>query len=114
MALPPKPVTRLIERDDDFRRVVDELLEVPAFAVDTEFHREKTYYPRCAMVQIAWPGRLVLIDPLAVGLEPLAALRSTPLSRTPAEKRLHVPPGPADPPGTPPTGTDLARCGHLC
>ena len=34
MALPPKPVTRLIERDDDFRRVVDELLEVPAFAVD--------------------------------------------------------------------------------
>ncbi len=73
MALPPKPVTRLIERDDDFRRVVDELLEVPAFAVDTEFHREKTYFPQLALVQVGWGDQIVLVDPLAVDLQPFAA-----------------------------------------
>ncbi len=38
----------------------------PRYAIDTEFHREKTYFPRLALVQIAWPGGLVLIDPLAI------------------------------------------------
>jgi len=65
-------VFELITTDEALEAAVDELLEQPAYALDTEFHREKTYYPRCAMVQIAWPGRLVLIDPLAVGLQPLA------------------------------------------
>lgn len=64
----------LITTDAALQEAVDALRLEPAYALDTEFHREKTYYPRCAMVQIAWPGRLVLIDPLAVSLEPLAAV----------------------------------------
>ena len=52
--------------------VVDELLDEPRYAVDTEFHRERTYFPKVALVQLAWPGRTVLIDPLAVSLEPLS------------------------------------------
>ncbi|MFQ5558406.1 MAG: ribonuclease D [Acidimicrobiales bacterium] len=52
--------------------VVAALLDEPRYALDTEFHRERTYWPKVALVQIAWPGRLVLIDPLAVDLEPLA------------------------------------------
>ena len=43
-------------------------------AVDTEFHREKTYFPKVAMVQVAWSDGLVLIDPLAVDLRPMARL----------------------------------------
>ncbi|HUP74377.1 MAG TPA: ribonuclease D [Acidimicrobiales bacterium] len=52
--------------------VVDELLDEPRYAVDTEFHRERTYFPKVALVQLAWPGRSVLVDPMAVSLEPLS------------------------------------------
>jgi ribonuclease D len=46
----------------------------PQYAIDTEFHREKTYFPHLALVQIGWPGDLVLIDPLALDLRPLERL----------------------------------------
>jgi ribonuclease D len=58
--------------------VVAALETVPAYAVDTEFHRERTYYPKLALVQIAWAGGLVLIDPLSVELSPLSAVLSGP------------------------------------
>ena len=45
-----------------------------AYALDTEFHRERTYYPRLALVQIAWHDQLAVIDPLAVPITPLAKL----------------------------------------
>jgi ribonuclease D len=41
-------------------------------ALDTEFLREKTYYPKLCLVQIATPERVVCIDPLAI--EDLAPL----------------------------------------
>lgn len=50
----------------------------PAYAVDTEFHRERTYYPQLALVQIAWAGGLVLVDPLSVDLSPLSRVLSGP------------------------------------
>ena len=40
--------------------------------MDTEFHREKTYFPKVALVQVAWEEGLVLIDPLEVDLTSLA------------------------------------------
>jgi ribonuclease D len=44
-------------------------------ALDTEFMREKTYYPKLCLVQIGIPGRCVCIDPLALDdLEPLYEL----------------------------------------
>lgn len=52
--------------------LVAELLDQPRYAVDTEFHRERTYYPKVALVQIAWEGGVALVDPLAVSLDPLA------------------------------------------
>ncbi len=63
---------RWIETDDAFVEVVEELLEVEAFAVDTEFHRERTYYPQLALIQLAWGDEIALVDPLAVDLAPFA------------------------------------------
>jgi len=37
-------------------------------ALDTEFVREKTYYPQLALVQLAVPGEILLIDPLIPGM----------------------------------------------
>ena len=51
-------------------RVIEQVLHEPAYAIDTEFLRERTYFPRLALVQIAWPTGLVLIDPLVVDLAP--------------------------------------------
>lgn len=63
--------------DASFAACVDDALGVEAFALDTEFHRERTYYAHVALVQIAWPGRLILVDSLAVSLAPLARLLET-------------------------------------
>jgi ribonuclease D len=69
---------RWIDRQADLDDLLAELVNEPRYAIDTEFHREKTYYPRLALVQIAWPGGLVLIDPLAVDPRSLAKLFESP------------------------------------
>jgi len=53
---------------------IEHAVAAPAYALDTELHRERTYYPALALIQIAGGERLVLIDPLAVDVTPLAAL----------------------------------------
>ena len=45
----------------------------PLVAMDTEFIRERTYYPQLALVQLAVPGEVLLVDPLAEGIPPLLA-----------------------------------------
>lgn len=62
----------------EFERIVDELCGVERYAIDTEFHRERTYYPRLALVQIGWGGRIVLVDPLAVDVTSLRRLFAAP------------------------------------
>ena len=44
------------------------------YALDTEFHRERSYYPQLALVQLAWGDELVLVDPLAVDIRELVPL----------------------------------------
>jgi ribonuclease D len=63
---------RIVTTESALDDLVAELLDQPRYAVDTEFHRERTYYPKVALVQIAWEGGLALVDPLAVSLQPLA------------------------------------------
>ena len=63
-----------IEDDLALDEVVDEILLQPRYAIDTEFHREKTYYPKLALVQLKWGNKTALVDPLAVDPRGLARL----------------------------------------
>ncbi len=56
----------------------------PTVALDTEFIRERTYYPQLALVQLAIPGEILLVDPLVPGMDD--ALR--PLLLDPAVTKL--------------------------
>jgi ribonuclease D len=62
--------------DDSARldALVDELVGEEYYAVDTEFHTERTYWPRLALIQLAWRDRVALVDPLAVDPAPLRRL----------------------------------------
>ncbi|MFV0476025.1 MAG: ribonuclease D [Pikeienuella sp.] len=75
----------LIATQPELERVCEEMARAPYVTVDTEFMRERTYWPQLCLVQMARPldedGRenAVLIDPLAdLDLEPLFALMRNP------------------------------------
>jgi ribonuclease D len=54
--------------------------------LDTEFIRERTFYPQLALVQLSVPGEVLLVDPLAPGVA--QALRPLLLDRS-VEKIMH-------------------------
>ena len=60
-----------IAEQSELDRLVDELVDSAAYALDTEFHRERTYLPKLALVQLATRDRLALVDALAVDVAPL-------------------------------------------
>ncbi len=59
----------LITKSADIADFCDEVSKAEYIAVDTEFVREKTYWPILCLVQIATPDRAVAIDPLANGID---------------------------------------------
>ena len=61
-----------------FATLVDELGSCDVYGLDTEFHREKTYFPHLALLQISWEGGIALVDPLAVDVAPLAEVLDGP------------------------------------
>jgi ribonuclease D len=77
----------LITDQDALAQLVRRLLTVARYALDTEFHRERTYWPHLALVQVAWPPSpdepsaesvgVALIDPLSVDIRPLAQVLSS-------------------------------------
>jgi ribonuclease D len=67
---------RFIDDQRSFGDLVERLREAPAYAVDTEFHRERTYFPHVALVQIADAHGVSLVDALAVDLGPLREVLS--------------------------------------
>lgn len=68
------PMYTLVTTDNELDAVIDQAISADRYAIDTEFHRERTYYPQVALIQLAWSGGLVLIDPLEVDVKPLADL----------------------------------------
>lgn len=78
---PGEIVYQWVDTQDHFDDILAELLAVDRYALDTEFHRERTYWPKLALIQVAWQpdGRdgiqeLALIDPLAVDISGFGAL----------------------------------------
>jgi len=55
----------LIESPAALAALCDELKTQDCIAVDTEFAREKTYFPHIGLIQIAGDDRIACIDPLA-------------------------------------------------
>ena len=70
----PTVITTSSSLDD----VVAEASAADRYAIDTEFHRERTYYPKVALVQLGWADQVVLIDPLQVDLSAMAKLLDGP------------------------------------
>ncbi len=69
---------KLITTSDELAEVIAAVSTVDRYALDTEFHRERTYFPQVALIQIGWfegdEHHIALIDPLAVDVAPLATV----------------------------------------
>jgi len=63
------PTMDLITRTEDLAAVCAKLAAAPFIAVDTEFMREQTFWPRLCLIQIAGGETEVLIDSLAPELD---------------------------------------------
>ncbi len=60
---------RIIENTADLRELVGELESAPYIALDTEFMRDSTYWPKLCLLQVAAAGVAAIVDPLADGLD---------------------------------------------
>jgi ribonuclease D len=68
----------LVADTSEVEQLVSEFSGAEAYALDTEFHGEGRYYPRLAVIQLAVPGRLAVIDAEAVDLRHLQRLFAGP------------------------------------
>lgn len=68
--------TRLyVTTTQELAEAVDQLMACSVVAIDTEFMRERTYYSRLCLIQIAGGDHTFLIDPLGeINLDPLRPL----------------------------------------
>lgn len=57
-----------IASDHELLEVLAQIKHEDRYALDTEFHREKTYFPQLALIQLKWGKTIALVDPLAVTL----------------------------------------------
>jgi ribonuclease D len=71
---PARPPYRWIDDQRGFEDFVARAASCPTYALDTEFHRERTYWAHLAVVQLAAGGEVAVVDALAVDVTPLRAL----------------------------------------
>jgi ribonuclease D len=69
---------RFVDTADELAALIEGVRDEPRYALDTEFHGERSYWPRLALIQLAWPGGVALIDPLTVDPAPLGELLAGP------------------------------------
>ncbi len=76
-----------IDREDELPALADTLRAEAAIGVDTEFLRERTFFPKLCLLQLSAGDRVWCVDTLAVrSLEPLMSV----LAATPARKLIHA------------------------
>jgi len=60
---------RIITETADLKGFVAELEHGPFAAIDTEFMRDQTYWPKLCLIQAAGPESAAIIDPLSKGID---------------------------------------------
>jgi ribonuclease D len=64
-----------LKTQEELLSYLESIKDTPLLAIDTEFVREKTYWPQLCLLQLATKDTCVIIDPFTVeSLEPLRAL----------------------------------------
>ena len=79
---------RVITTNDELASFSEEIAEKPFVAVDTEFMREKTYWPILCLIQAAAEGVEAIIDPLADKLDLSPFLEV--MGKSPSVKVFHA------------------------
>jgi ribonuclease D len=67
----PVAAFRWVDDQAAFAEVVAQLGRAEVYGLDTEFHRERTYHARLALLQLVGPDGIAVVDPLAVDVAPL-------------------------------------------
>jgi ribonuclease D len=69
-------LTRWVDRQSEFAELLDVLSDQPVVGLDTEFHREKTYHPQLALMQLVWGSpddqEIALVDTTTVDIRDFA------------------------------------------
>ncbi|MDQ3108229.1 MAG: ribonuclease D [Actinomycetota bacterium] len=78
MTIEDPPSGEWVDTEASLAALVTTLRPQALYAIDTEFHRERSYWPQLALVQIAWPGGIALVDPTAVDIGPLREILAGP------------------------------------
>jgi ribonuclease D len=60
---------RFIDTASELQTLIGELAGSPYLALDTEFMRDQTYWPKLCLMQVASPTTAAIVDPLAPGMD---------------------------------------------
>ncbi|HEY6697189.1 MAG TPA: HRDC domain-containing protein [Acidimicrobiales bacterium] len=76
---PPDPSRfRWVADQREFDAFVEASRAAPTYGLDTEFHRERTYYAQLALLQVAAGDDIVEVDPLVVDVASMRSLLDGP------------------------------------
>lgn len=78
MSIPSEIHYEWIATNHDLQDFVQFAMQTNEYYLDTEFHREKTYYPQLALIQIASGDRIAVIDPISADAKLLRPLLEGP------------------------------------